>query len=251
MGYAVFVVGPAGSGKTTFCRSMVEHGSAVGRHFRIINLDPASIDGETEYAADIREYVTLEEVLENTDLGPNGGLVLTMKEFAESICEFEIEDLCRDYLLFDCPGQIELFISSDAIPRVANHVKKYARIILVYLMEAPFLLDPHKYVQGCLTSFLTMFRFEAPHMNIMTKIDLMPAEWVASENTWSIRDALEKERGAYTHLSIKIHEFLEENGMLAFRNLDWGDEECVLDIVYEMDTLLEYWSDAEPRERGF
>lgn len=246
MGYALFVVGPAGSGKSTFCRNLVEHGAGVGRTFKLINLDPANIDDKTFYALDIRDHITLDEVQEGTGLGPNGGLMLALEELSENIQDFELEDVCSDYVVFDCPGQLELFTHSEAISTIVDHVKSYSVAAMVYLMEATFLLDPHKYIHGCLTSVLAMARFELPHMNIITKVDLVESD----EDLDVLQSGMKDRLGAdspYRKLSLKIHDFLDENGALLFKPLDWNNEECVFTILYEIDSLVGYWDDAEPR----
>ena len=38
----MFLQGPAGSGKSTYCSSMVKHGEVVKRTINVINLDPAA-----------------------------------------------------------------------------------------------------------------------------------------------------------------------------------------------------------------
>ena len=40
--HAVFVVGPAGSGKSTFCWILQRHFQVLGRSVHVINLDPAA-----------------------------------------------------------------------------------------------------------------------------------------------------------------------------------------------------------------
>ncbi|PKI58014.1 hypothetical protein CRG98_021594 [Punica granatum] len=42
MGYAQLVIGPAGSGKSTYCSSLYQHCQTIGRNIHIINLDPAA-----------------------------------------------------------------------------------------------------------------------------------------------------------------------------------------------------------------
>ncbi len=42
MKFAQLVMGPAGTGKSTYCRTMQEHCSALGRSMNVINLDPAA-----------------------------------------------------------------------------------------------------------------------------------------------------------------------------------------------------------------
>jgi ABC-type branched-subunit amino acid transport system ATPase component len=40
--HAQLVIGPAGSGKSTYCNTIQEHCQATGRNIHIINLDPAA-----------------------------------------------------------------------------------------------------------------------------------------------------------------------------------------------------------------
>lgn len=247
MGYAIFVVGPAGSGKTTFCRNIVEHGANTGRSFKLANLDPANIDEETPYVLDIREHITVEDVQENTDLGPNGSLMLALNELNENIQEFGIEDFCGEYLLFDCPGQLELFTHSDAICNIAKHTARCFKTTVVYLMESQFLMDASKYVHGCLTALIAISKFELPHINILTKVDIIDPEINVLEVQENIKHMITTE-DVYKKLTLEICSFLEENGMLMFKPLDWNCESTVFDILYEIDMLTGYFEECESRE---
>ncbi|CAJ0923801.1 unnamed protein product [Ranitomeya imitator] len=40
--YAQLVMGPAGSGKSTYCSTMVQHCEALNRSVQVVNLDPAA-----------------------------------------------------------------------------------------------------------------------------------------------------------------------------------------------------------------
>ena len=78
-----------------------------------------------------RDLISISDVMEELDLGPNGGLVFAMEYLVEHIewlteqvappvCLFpspcllippahhQLADYGDDYLIFDCPGQIEL-----------------------------------------------------------------------------------------------------------------------------------------------
>lgn len=54
---------------------MVTHAHSLGRSIHLFNLDPAAEYFEYEPSIDIRELITLEDVMEEMDLGPNGGLI--------------------------------------------------------------------------------------------------------------------------------------------------------------------------------
>lgn len=76
MPFGQLVIGPAGSGKTTYCNGMQQYLTLLGRKTVVVNLDPANDAVPYECAVDISELVSLQEVQENLNLGPNGGTVM-------------------------------------------------------------------------------------------------------------------------------------------------------------------------------
>lgn len=75
MRYAVLVTGPAGAGKSTFCRSFITHLHSTKRAAHLVNLDPAADAVEYEPSIDIRDLISLQDVMDDMGYGPNGGLV--------------------------------------------------------------------------------------------------------------------------------------------------------------------------------
>lgn len=77
MRYAVLVTGPAGAGKSTFSSSFLTHLRTSRRTGHFVNLDPAANAESFEYepVIDIKDLVSLEDVMGELDYGPNGGLV--------------------------------------------------------------------------------------------------------------------------------------------------------------------------------
>lgn len=67
--------GPAGAGKTTFCSSIITHAQTLKRTIHYVNLDPAATSFDYEPAVDIRDLIDLQDVMEELEFGPNGGLV--------------------------------------------------------------------------------------------------------------------------------------------------------------------------------
>ncbi|KAK4906364.1 hypothetical protein LTR28_000611, partial [Elasticomyces elasticus] len=62
--YGTLVIGPAGAGKTTFCSALIRHLQNSRRSCYYINLDPAADDFEFEPDIDIKDLITLEDVME-------------------------------------------------------------------------------------------------------------------------------------------------------------------------------------------
>lgn len=77
MRYAVLVTGPAGAGKSTFSASFLTHLRMSKRTGHLVNLDPAAAPGSFEYdpVIDIKDLVSLDDVMGELGYGPNGGLV--------------------------------------------------------------------------------------------------------------------------------------------------------------------------------
>jgi hypothetical protein len=86
MPFGQVVIGPPGSGKTTYCAGMQQFLRASNRKVAVINLDPANDDLPYEAAVDISELVALEEVMEHFKLGPNGGERRSMACQAPDAC---------------------------------------------------------------------------------------------------------------------------------------------------------------------
>jgi hypothetical protein len=53
--------------------------SVLKRNILVINLDPAAESFKYRCDIDIRDLITLEDVMEEMHLGPNGGLVYCME----------------------------------------------------------------------------------------------------------------------------------------------------------------------------
>lgn len=61
--------------QTTFCNSLIQHLQLNKRSCFYVNLDPAAEDFSYEPDLDIKDLISLEDVMEEMGLGPNGGLI--------------------------------------------------------------------------------------------------------------------------------------------------------------------------------
>lgn len=84
MPFAQLIIGPPGSGKTTYCAGMHQFLSAIGRKSSIVNLDPANeqqqVDAPAPCALDVRDYTRLEDIMADEELGPNGAVLYALEE---------------------------------------------------------------------------------------------------------------------------------------------------------------------------
>jgi GTPase SAR1 family protein len=99
---------------------------AIGRKCSVVNLDPANEHTNYTCALDVRDLVKLEEIMENDELGPNGGILYAMEELEHNIdwLESGLSSLGEDYVIFDCPGQVELFTHHSSLRNIFFQIQK-------------------------------------------------------------------------------------------------------------------------------
>ncbi|CAM9263982.1 unnamed protein product [Scytosiphon promiscuus] len=174
------VMGPAGTGKSTYCKVMQEHCQNARRTVHVVNLDPAAETFEYEVAFDIRDLISLEDAMEELELGPNGGLVYCMEYLLDNM-DWLKDELDKfddeEYIIFDCPGQVELYSHVPVMRNVLDQLKAILQswnynVCAVFLLDATFITDPAKFVSGALLSLSAMVQLELPHLNVLTKCDL-------------------------------------------------------------------------------
>ncbi|KAL1389531.1 hypothetical protein HDK64DRAFT_94406 [Phyllosticta capitalensis] len=174
MPFAQLVIGSPGAGKSTYCNGMHQFMSAIGRKCSVVNLDPANDQTSYPAAIDVRDLVTVEEVMEAEELGPNGGMIYAMEELEHNLDWLEegLKELGDDYVLFDCPGQVELFTHHNSLRHIFLRLEKLGyRLVVVQLTDSFVISQPSLYISALLLALRGMLQMDLPHINVLTKID--------------------------------------------------------------------------------
>jgi len=265
--YGAVVVGPPGAGKSTFCAGLCRYLSLAERPCALINLDPACEgEGLTKFAIDVRDFVSVDAVMQDQKLGPNGALRYCLEQLWKSnwlkdqIQRLE-EDDCFPYVVFDCPGQTELYVHDFSLRGILDDVRREfdARFTAAHLVDVAQCAVPTSYVAACLLSLTAMLRLELPHINILTKMDManrydlaMPLEFFReAQELHRIapfcgvqpcsldEDDVEEEPSAYAKqlqkLSGKICELVDDFSLVCYEPLDVSDGESVAKVVRLLD----------------
>lgn len=267
-GAAVFVMGPAGSGKSTFCASLIQHIESAGRRTaHLINLDPAAEDLEVPPSKDIRDLITVDEVMDELMLGPNGGLIFSLEHLLENI-SWLTDDLGQytdEFLVVDCPGQIELYTHSHIMQRIVSVFQEANyHVCGLYLLESLFLQDVTKYFAGVLTATSCMLQLGIPHINVLSKVDLLQevsAEDSDDEDSTSplarffdpdpclLLERLTKGTPArFKDLNVALVQLLDTMGMVRFVPLDIRRESSMERLMLHIEAATQYEENLEPRE---
>lgn len=177
--FGVIVLGPAGSGKTSLCSGLIHHLRNNRRSCFYINLDPGCEDFVYEPDLDIKDLISLADVMEEMSLGPNGALLYCFEFLLENM-DFlteALEDVTEEYLIIiDMPGQIELYTHIPILPALVKELSLGSlniRMCAAYLLESTFIEDRAKFFSGTLSAMSAMLMLEMPHINILSKMDLV------------------------------------------------------------------------------
>ncbi|CAG8558715.1 35962_t:CDS:2 [Gigaspora margarita] len=152
------------------------HCQNIGRSVHLFNLDPAAEKFEYNPTIDIRDLITLEDVMEELQYGPNGGLIYCLEFLLNNMdwLEDELGEYEDDYLIIDCPGQIELYTHFPIMRRICECLQRmHFRICGVYLLESQFIQDNSKFFAGVMSAMSAMVSLEIPHINVLSKMDLL------------------------------------------------------------------------------
>ena len=182
----IFIIGTAGSGKSLLTASFNEWLKVGKQKVATVNLDPGVLNLPYVPDIDIRDYITLNRIMDEYGLGPNGALVLAADLIAEDTERIggEIEDLQSDVVLVDTPGQMELFAFRASGPYIANELTTEQKAI-VYLFDAVFSFNPLNYVSNMFLAAAVYNRFFFPQLHVLSKCDLLPPEEANRIVDWS------------------------------------------------------------------
>ena len=155
--FGQLVIGPPGSGKSTYCKAMKEYMTALGRKVVIVNLDPANDSLPYDCSVDVSELISLEDVMDRLHLGPNGSLIYCM-EYLEKNLEWlksQLDEFRNQYFLFDCPGQVELYTHHCSVRHIAHQLEKWKFKVLLCTFCIRLFVDLAG-VRTCMYMYVTL-----------------------------------------------------------------------------------------------
>lgn len=242
------------------------------------NLDPAAENFKYELAFDVRDLISVDEVMEELGLGPNGALMYCMEYLLDNLTwlQDKLDEFDDDeYLMLDCPGQLELYTHVPIMKHILDRMKTWgyeSKMVSIFCVDATFMGDTSKFISGSLLSLSAMIALELPHVNVLTKCDLVDTNevenmlqvqsatqlWEMEEEKQSLLDENEDEskrkllerrrrkRNRY-QLTESICSLLDDYTMVSFVPLDLNDEDSIDHVLTLADHTIQYGEDLEVR----
>lgn len=249
-----------------------------------MNLDPAAEHFEHQPDLDIKDLISLEDVMDELKLGPNGGLIYCFEFLMENLdfLSEALDSLTEEYLvIFDMPGQIELYTHVPVIPTLIKFLTQAGaldmRLCAAYLLDATFVVDRAKYFAGSLSAMSAMIMLEIPHLNILSKMDLLkdqmrkkdfkrflvpdttlledePADHLRKKVKVDVHNTDPADKDAimsgatFRQLNAAVANLIESFSMVSYLKLDSTDEDSVQAILSYIDDCIQFHEAQEPKE---
>jgi len=196
---AIFVVGTAGAGKSLLTSRIFDYYTRNDAFVGILNLDPGVENLPYTCDVDVRDYVDIVSIMKQYDLGPNGAMIMASDLIASKIeqIQSDVDNMNPDYLLVDTPGQIELFAYRTSGPFFVQNFNAEQKVAL-FLYDGVLVTTPTNFVSVALLATSIKLRLNLPHINVITKTDLIEdkisdiLKW--SSSLTSLEDAIAKQR---------------------------------------------------------
>jgi GTPase SAR1 family protein len=174
---------------------------------------------------DIRDYLILEDVMEEFGLGPNGAMILASDLMVNYLDELkiEIDEFNPDWILVDTAGQLELFAFRETGPLIASALG-FGSIqrSVSFLFDSNLVLRPNGFISTLLLAASVQFRFrDIPQINILSKSDLLDEDQIEMIVNWSQdfraleESTSERESGLIRELSMNLSEVFVQMGSTA------------------------------------
>ncbi|EPE28382.1 P-loop containing nucleoside triphosphate hydrolase [Glarea lozoyensis ATCC 20868] len=250
MPFAQLVLGSPGAGKSTFCNGMQQFMSAIGRKCSVVNLDPANDHTGYPCAIDVRDLIKLEDIMEEDELGPNGGVLYALEELENNVewLEKGLSELGEDYVLFDCPGQVELYTHHSSLRNIFFKLQKLGyRMVVLHLSDSYCLTLPSLFISNLILSLRAMLQMELPHLNVLTKIDKISSYsplpfnldyYTEVQDLSYLLPHLEAESSVgdkFKGLNEAIVQLVEDFGLVSFETLAVEDKRSMMSLLQVID----------------
>ncbi len=227
------ILGPAGSGKSLLTGQFGGFLKKEGYSVKLVNIDPGSLSLPYVCDFDIREKFTVENIMREEKLGPNGAMIRAM----DLLSETRIPKYEGDFILIDTPGQLEIFVFHESGPKI---VEQFDNLVGIFIIDASigFKDLPAAY----LYSLAARYRLGINAANILNKVDLLEDREVKRVSDYlfnpTIFEREAKPKGVLSDIYLPLSELLRkvvpaQRIPLVSAQTGKGFDE-LLDILYEI-----------------
>ena len=213
----LLVMGLAGSGKTTLTAAFSKWMRENGHRVRVVNLDPGAEVLPYKPDFDIREVVTVTELMRKYGLGPNGALLKASEIIVEKAKEILRHPAFKPFdatVIIDTPGQLEIFMLRREGFRFTSMLKRRAPTVGVFLVDGSMVYNVADLITSWMMGLLLQVKLDIPTIPVFSKADLIPDREVVEklvEEPEGLKKYIEEQlSGVTAELALEMARLLEE-----------------------------------------
>ena len=193
----LYFIGSAGSGKSSLTWAFMGWMQRQGFDAITVNLDPGIENAPYVPDIDIREWIKMRDIMEEHGVGPNGAQIIAADMLAMNLDEMKerIDSFETEYVIFDTPGQMELFVLRQSGKYLIEALGAEQSMI-GFLFDPIISRTPSGFISLLLQAASIEVRFNVPFMGILTKSDLLEDDSIEKILNWS-RNILDLEEAIH------------------------------------------------------
>ncbi len=251
----LFFVGTAGSGKSTLVGAYRQWLDDIGVDAIVVNMDPGADELPYEPEIDIRDWISLGEVMQEYSLGPNGAQIVAADLMAVNIRKMTevLSTFKADYVLVDTPGQLELFAFRESSNITVRAFGKEDSM-LVYLSDPSLTRTPNGFISAMTLGALTQFRLQLPMINLLSKCDTLSEEDEQRMIDWySVPDVLygdllDSDTNPQTVVGMELFKAMENTGVFGGIRSVSAQDYVGMEDIYAASQLTFFGGEDNDRE---
>ena len=173
----LLTIGMAGTGKTTLMQRINSYLSSKRSPRYCINLDPAVTHLPYNAHIDIRDTLDYKKVMEQYNLGPNGGILTALNLFTTKFDQvlglLRKREKSIEYVLIDTPGQIEIFTWSASGAIITDTLACSYPSVVLYIIDTPRSTAPATFMSNMLYACSILYKTRLPFVLVFNKTDVV------------------------------------------------------------------------------
>jgi 50S ribosomal subunit-associated GTPase HflX len=133
--------------------------------------------------------------------------------------------------------------------RVVDQLRTWGyNMVSVFIVDATFVCDVPKFISGSLLSLSAMIQLELPHINVLSKCDLVDKAQIEKILEFGSASAIGLEgcsNEKLNRLTRSISQLIDDYSQVSFLPLDITDDESIAFVLAHADHCIQYGEDAE------
>lgn len=128
------------------------------------------------------------------------------------------------------------------------------RVAAVFLVDSHFMVDGSKFISGSMVALSVMANLEVPHVNVLSKVDLLSKSsrkqldvFLHPDTHELTSEAKTQASGRFANLTEALGRVLDDYSLVKFFPLDIGDDDNISDLLQCIDNTIQYGEDQEVR----